>query len=133
MNAIEFQSWYVGEAEHEVLTEAKQKLAIDTAKVLANGPTVTGKQMAERLMENLEFDSRKLDEYQALQGKQPYRATKKFGRDIDHVHEACNDEIRGTWDAPEISEEELQAALFVASAQDILDRIPDKMNADLFF
>lgn len=133
MSVLDYWLWYQGAAVHEVLNEAKQKLTIDTAKVLADGPTVTGKQMAERLMENLEFDIRKLNEYQALLGKQPYQATKRFGRDIDHVHEACNDEIRGTWDAPEIGEEELQAAFFVASAQDILDRIPDKMNADLFF
>ena len=132
MSVLDYWLWYQGAAVHEVLNEAKQKLTIDTAKVLADGPTVTGKQMAERLMENMEFEARKLNEYPALLGRQPYQATKRFGRDIDHVHEACSDEIRSTWDRPQISEEEFQAALFVDAAKGVLDKIPDEMNADFF-
>ena len=73
-------------------------------QLLDGSKTITGEQMGERLMENLEFDGRQLDRYQARN----YQASKAHSREIERVHKACSEEIRGTWDVPQIGEQDLQ-------------------------
>ena len=120
-----YQLWYVGAAQHELLYDTKQSMAV---QLLDGSKTIMGKQMGERLMENLEFDGRQLDRYQARN----YQASKAHSREIDRVHKACSEEIRGTWDVPQIGEQDLQDVLFADAVGPELDKIPDAVKLELF-
>lgn len=71
---------------------------------------------------------RQLDRYQARN----YQASKAHSREIDRVHKACSEEIRGTWDVPQIGEQDLQDALFADAVGPELDKIPDAVKLELF-
>ena len=117
---------------HRVLNAAKQEAVIaDAYNLLGNG-TVTGKQMAERLLDNLEFDTKQQERY-ALQmrDKGTLEATKATSREIDKVHRLLGEEIRSKWDKPMISNEKLENALFLDAIQDELPDIEGKLVIDL--
>ena len=93
--------WYTGDGMHRVLNAAKQEAVITDAYNLLGNGTVTGKQMAERLLDNLKFDTKQQERY-ALQmrDKGTLEATKETSREIDKVHRLLGDEIRSKWDKP---------------------------------
>ena len=123
--------WYTGDSMHRVLNAAKQEAVITDAYNLLGNGTVTGKQMAERLLDNLEFDTRQQERY-ALQvrDKGTLEIAKNTSREIDKIHRLLGDEIRSKWDAP-ISNEQLENALFLDSIQDELKDIEGKIVVDL--
>lgn len=134
MKAIEaYELWYIGAAEHELMTASKNKMLVDTSLALLDSGVITGKQMAERLMTNLEFDTKQLDSYSRYNGSGSYSVSKAHSREIDRVHKACSDEIRATWDSSQISDKQLQDALFTDAAKPLLDQIPNEVKATLTF
>lgn len=133
MNAVKsYALWYTGDGMHRVLNAVKQEAVITDAYNLLGNGTVTGKQMAERLLDNLEFDTRQQERY-ALQmrDKGTLEATKATTREIDKVHRLLGDEIRGKWDKPMISNEKLENALFLDAIQDELPDIKNKIPIEL--
>lgn len=114
--------WYTGDGMHRVLNAAKQEAVITDAYNLLGNGTVTGKQMAERLLDNLEFDTKQQERY-ALQmrDKGTLEATKATSREIDKVHRLLGEEIRSKWDEP-ISNAKLGNALYLDAIQ---DKLPD--------
>lgn len=123
--------WYTGDGMHRVLNAAKQEAVITDAYNLLGNGTVTGKQMAERLLDNLEFDTKQQERY-ALQmrDKGTLEATKATSREIDKIHRLLGDEIRSKWDEP-ISNEQLENALYLDAIQDELPDIKSKMPIEL--
>lgn len=123
--------WYVGNGEHRVLNAAKQEATItDIYNLLGNG-TVTGKQMAERLLDNLEFDTKQQERYSIqLRDNGTLDAVKQTSREIDKVHMKLSEEIRSKWDKP-ISNEQLENALFLDAIQDELPDIEKKIPIEL--
>lgn len=123
--------WYTGDGMHRVLNAAKQEAVITDAYNLLGNGTVTGKQMAERLLDNLEFDTKQQERY-ALQmrDKGTLEATKATSREIDKIHRLLGDEIRSKWDEP-ISNEQLQNALYLDAIQDELPDIKNKIPIEL--
>ena len=117
---------------HRVLNAAKQEAVITDAYNLLGNGTVTGKQMAERLLDNLEFDTKQQERY-ALQmrDKGTLEATKATTREIDKIHRLLGEEIRSKWDKPMISNEKLENALFLDAIQDELPDIEGKLVIDL--
>ena len=115
-----------------MLNAAKQEAVITDAYNLLGNGTVTGKQMAERLLDNLEFDTKQQERY-ALQmrDKGTLEATKATSREIDKVHRLLGEEIRSKWDKPMISNEKLENALFLDAIQDELPDIEGKLVIDL--
>lgn len=124
--------WYTGDGLHRVLNAAKQEAVITDAYNLLGNGTVTGKQMAERLLDNLEFDTKQQERY-ALQmrDKGTLEATKATSREIDKVHRLLGDEIRSKWDKPIISDEQLENALYLDAIQDELPDIKNKIPIEL--
>lgn len=127
-----YDLWYTGDGLHRVLNAAKQEAVITDAYNLLGNGTVTGKQMAERLLDNLEFDTKQQERY-ALQmrDKGTLEATKATSREIDKVHRLLGDEIRSKWDKPIISDEQLENALYLDAIQDELPDIKNKIPIEL--
>lgn len=123
--------WYVGNGEHRVLNAAKQEATItDIYNLLGNG-TVTGKQMAERLLDNLEFDTKQQERYSIqLRDKGTLDAVKQTSREIDKIHFKLSEEIRSKWDKL-ISNEQLENALYLDAIQDELPDIKKKIPIEL--
>lgn len=124
--------WYTGDGMHRVLNAAKQEAVITDAYNLLGNGTVTGKQMAERLLDNLEFDTKQQERY-ALQmrDKGTLEATKATSTEIDKIHRLLGDEIRSKWDKPIISDEQLENALYLDAIQDELPDIKNKIPIEL--
>lgn len=114
-----------------MLNAAKQEARIsDIYNLLGNG-TVTGKQMAERMLDNLEFDTRQLESYSIqLRDKDTLDAVKQTSREIDKIHFKLSEEIRSKWDEP-ISNEKLENALYLDAIQDELPDIEKKIPIEL--
>lgn len=132
MNAVKsYALWYSGDGMHRVLNAAKQEARIsDIYNLLGNG-TVTGKQMAERMLDNLEFDTIQLEKYSIqLRDKDTLDAVKQTSREIDKIHFKLSEEIRSKWDEP-ISNEKLENALYLDAIQDELPDIKKKIPIEL--
>ncbi|RHB19129.1 hypothetical protein DW892_05050 [Collinsella sp. AM40-7AC] len=124
--------WYTGDGLHRVLNAAKQEAVITDAYNLLGNGTVTGKQMAERLLDNLEFDTKQQERYaMQIRDKGTLEATKATSREIDKVHRLLGDEIRSKWDKPIISDEQLENALYLDAIQDELPDIKNKIPIEL--
>lgn len=123
--------WYTGDGLHRVLNAAKQEATItDIYNLLGNG-TVTGKQMAERLLDNLEFDTKQQERYSIqMRDKGTLDAVKQTSREIDKIHMKLSEEIRSKWDKP-ISNEKLENALYLDAIQDGLPDIKKKIPIEL--
>lgn len=132
MNVTEcYKLWYVGNGAHSVLNAAKQEAVITDAYNLLGNGTVTGKQMAERLLDNLEFDTKQQERYSIqMRDKGALEVAKKTSREIDKVHRLLGQEIRSKWDEP-ISNEQLENALFLDAIKDELPDIEGKLVIDL--
>lgn len=126
-----YKLWYTGDGLHKVLNAEKQEAVITDAYNLLGTGTVTGKQMAERLLDNLNFDTRQQEHYSIQQrDKGAIEVTKKTNREIDKIHLKLGQEIRSKWDEP-ISNEQLENALFLDAIKDELKDIEDKIVIDL--
>lgn len=124
--------WYTGDGLHRVLNAAKQEAVITDAYNLLGNGTVTGKQMAERLLDNLEFDTKQQERYaMQIRDKGTLEATKATSREIDKVHRLLGEEIRSKWDKPIISDEQLENALYLDAIQDELPDIKNKIPIEL--
>lgn len=132
MNVTEcYKLWYTGDGLHRVLNAAKQEAVITDAYNLLGNGTVTGKQMAERLLDNLEFDTKQQERYSIqMRDKGALEVAKKTSREIDKVHRLLGEEIRSKWDKP-ISNEQLENALFLDAIKDELPDIEGKLVIDL--
>lgn len=119
-----YQVWYTGQAKHELFAEVMRQVKIDTAMAGLRSGTVTGKQMAERLLDEVAFSDKYLGMMKAASGMQSYQVTKMHGRDIDKVHMAKEKEIKSTWDVPEITEQQLEDAFFTDAAAPLLEKLP---------
>lgn len=123
--------WYTGDGMHRVLDAAKQEAVITDAYNLLGNGTVTGKQMAERLLDNLEFDTKQQERYAIqMRDKGTLEATKATSREIDKIHRLLGEEIRSKWDEP-ISNEKLENALYLDAIQDELPDIKRMIPIEL--
>lgn len=126
-----YKLWYTGDGLHKVLNAEKQEAVITDAYNLLGNGTITGKQMAERLLDNLNFDTRQQENYSIQQrDKGALEVAKKTNREIDKIHLKLGQEIRSKWDEP-ISNEQLENALFLDAIKDELKDIEDKIVIDL--
>ena len=119
-----YQLWYTGAAEHEILNETKRHIKINTALVGLNSGVVTGKQMAERILDNVAFTDSKIDQINSMSGQFNYSLSKLHTREIDKVHHIKENEIKATWDMPEITEQQLTDALFTDAVEPLLNTLP---------
>lgn len=132
MNVTEcYKLWYTGDGLHRLLNAEKQEAVITDAYNLLGNGTVTGKQMAERLLDNLNFDTRQQEHYSIQQrDKGAIEVAKKTSREIDKIHRKLGQEIRSKWGEP-ISNKQLENALFLDAIKDELKDIEGTIVIDL--
>lgn len=118
-----YQLWYTGAAKHELFYEAMRQVKIDTALASLKSGTVTGKQIAEKILDSVAFADKKIDAMKLSGGQQDYELTKIHGRDIDKVHKIKEEEIKSTWDVPLISEQQISDAFFADAAAPLLEKL----------
>lgn len=119
--------WYRVWNRHELLKDAQRQIMIDAV------PHATSKQMAEYLLNALDFDNRVSKRTRQLKqqaDKGSYQIDYAGDNQIDKIHEVCSEQIRSDWDAP-ISQEQFEETLFFDAVQDELRKIPEKVDVKL--
>lgn len=119
--------WYKVWNRHELLKNAQRQIIIDAV------PQASSKQMAEYLLNALDFDSRISKRTRQLKqqtDKGGYQADYVGDNQIEKIHEICSEQIRSDWDAP-ISQEQFEETLFLDAVQDELKKSPEKVDVKL--
>ena len=123
----EYFLWYKVWNRHELLKNAQRQIMIDGYQ------HADSKQMAEYLLNALDFDSRISKRTRQLEqqtDKGGYQADYVGDSQIEKVHEACSEQIRSDWDAP-ISQEQFEETLFLDAVQEELKKVPEKVDVKL--
>lgn len=119
--------WYKVWNTHELLKDAQRQIMIDAV------PHANSKQMAEYLLNALDFDNRISKRTRQLKqqtDKGGYQADYVGDNQIEKIHEICSEQIRSDWDAP-ISQEQFEETLFLDAVQDELKKFPEKVDVKL--
>lgn len=120
--------WYKVWNRHELLKDAQRQIMIDAV------PHATSKQMAEYLLNALDFDNRVSKRTRQLKqqaDKGSYQADYVGDAQIEKVHEICSEQIRSDWDTPQISQEQFEETLFLYAVQEELKKVPEKVDVKL--
>lgn len=120
--------WYKVWNRHELLKDAQRQIMIDAV------PHATSKQMAEYLLNALDFDNRISKRARQLKqqtDKGGYQADYVGDAQIEKVHEICSEQIRSDWDTPQISQEQFEETLFLDAVQEELKKVPEKVDVKL--
>lgn len=119
--------WYKVWNRHELLKDAQRQIMIDAV------PHATSKQMAEYLLNALDFDNRvskRIRQLKQQTDKGDYQADYVGENQIEKIHELCSEQIRSDWDAP-ISQEQFEETLFLDAVQEELKKVPEKVDVKL--
>lgn len=120
--------WYKVWNRHELLKNAQRQIMIDGYQ------HADSKQMAEYLLNALDFDSRISKRTRQLKqqtDKGGYQADYVGDNQIEKVHEICSEQIRSDWDTPQISQEQFEETLFLDAVQEELKKVPEKVDVKL--
>lgn len=120
--------WYKVWNRHELLKNAQRQIMIDAV------PHANSKQMAEYLLNALDFDNRLSKRTRQLKqqtDKGGYQADYVGDNQIEKIHEICSEQIRSDWDTPQISQEQFEETLFLDAVQDELEKVPEKVDVKL--
>ncbi len=119
--------WYKVWNRHELLKNAQRQIMINGYE------HATSKQMAERLLNALDFDnriSRRTRQLRQQSGDMSARTDYVGDNQIEKIHELCGEQIRSYWDAP-ISQEQFEETLFLDAVQGELKKVPEKVDTNL--
>lgn len=120
--------WYKVWNRHELLKNAQRQIMIDGYQ------HANSKQMAEYLLNALDFDSRISKRTRQLKqqtDKGGYQADYVGDAQIEKVHAICSEQIRSDWDTPQISQEQFEETLFLDAVQEELKKVPEKVDVKL--
>ena len=120
--------WYKVWNRHELLKNAHRQIMIDGYQ------HANSKQMAEYLLNALDFDSRISKRTRQLKqqtDKGGHQADYVGDAQIEKVHEICSEQIHSDWDTPQISQEQFEETLFLDAVQDELKKVPEKVNVNM--
>ena len=123
----EYFLWYKVWNRHELLKNAQRQIMIDAV------PHANSKQMAEYLLNALDFDSRISKRTRQLKqqtDKGGYQADYVGDNQIEKIHEVCSEQIRSDWDAP-ITQEQFEDTLLLDAMQEELKKVPEKVDVKL--
>lgn len=124
----EYFLWYKVWNRHELLKNAQRQIMIDGYQ------NANSKQMAEYLLNALDFDSRISKRARQLKqqtDKGGYQADYVGDNQIEKIHEICSEQIRSDWDTPQISQEQFEETLFLDAVQEELKKVPEKVDVKL--
>lgn len=129
MNIVEnYKLIYDGAGMHEILGLAKSQTYANAAK------QADSKALAEYFLDMARFDSDfrrshfiEAESYNA----QVSKSDTKLMRQIDHIHENCSQEIRGKWNKPQLSDDEVADILYADRIEKKLAEISGKKTFDI--
>lgn len=128
MNLInEYFLWYKVWNTHTLLKDAQRQIMIDGYE------HATSKQMAEYLLNAMDFDNRLSKKTRQLRQQtddMAMQADYVGDAQIEKVHQACSEQIRSDWDAP-ITQEQFEDTLLLDAIQDELKKVPEKVDVKL--
>lgn len=120
--------WYEDWNSHALLKNAKRQTMIGAYE------HATSKQMAEFLLNALDFDARASAPIRHMtrqaNGKKA-QADYVGDSQIEKIHKICGEQVRADWDAPQIDQEQFKKTLLLDAMQDKLKTIPDALNIQL--
>lgn len=123
----EYFLWYRVWNTHTLLKDAQRQIMIDGYE------HATSKQMAEYLLNAMDFDNRlskKTRQLRQQSGDMSAQADYVGDAQIEKVHQACGEQIRSDWDAP-ITQEQFEDTLLLDAIQDELKKVPEKVDVKL--
>lgn len=123
----EYFLWYRVWNTHLLLKDAQRQIMIDGYE------HATSKQMAEYLLNAMDFDNRlskKTRQLRQQSGDMSAQADYVGDAQIEKVHQACSEQIRSDWDAP-ITQEQFEDTLLLDAIQDELKKAPEKVDVKL--
>ncbi len=123
----EYFLWYRVWNTHSLLKDAQRQIMIDGYE------HATSKQMAEYLLNAMDFDNRlskKTRQLRQQSGDMSAQADYVGDAQIEKVHQACGEQIRSDWDAP-ITQEQFEDTLLLDAIQDELKKVPEKVDVKL--
>ena len=119
--------WYRVWNTHTLLKDAQRQIMIDGYE------HATSKQMAEYLLNAMDFDNRlnkKTRQLRQQTDDMAMQADYVGDAQIEKVHQACSEQIRSDWDAP-ITQEQFEDTLLLDAIQDELKKLPEKVDVKL--
>jgi len=119
--------WYRVWNTHTLLKDAQRQIMIDGYE------HATSKQMAEYLLNAMDFDNRlnkKTRQLRQQTDDMAMQADYVGDAQIEKVHQACSEQIRSDWDAP-ITQEQFEDTLLLDAIQDELKKVPEKVDVKL--
>lgn len=119
--------WYRVWNTHTLLKDAQRQIMIDGYE------HATSKQMAEYLLNAMDFDNRlnkKTRQLWQQTDDMAMQADYVGDAQIEKVHQACSEQIRSDWDAP-ITQEQFEDTLLLDAIQDELKKVPEKVDVKL--
>lgn len=119
--------WYRVWNTHTLLKDAQRQIMIDGYE------HATSKQMAEYLLNAMDFDNRLNKRTRQLRQQtddMAMQADYVGDAQIEKVHQACSEQIRSDWDAP-ITQEQFEDTLLLDAIQDELKKVPEKVDVKL--
>ena len=119
--------WYRVWNTHTLLKDAQRQIMIDGYE------HATSKQMAEYLLNAMDFDNRlnkKTRQLRQQTDDMAMQADYVGDAQIEKVHQACSEQIRSDWDAP-ITQEQFEDTLLLDAIQDELKKVPEKADVKL--
>lgn len=123
----EYFLWYRVWNTHSLLKDAQRQIMIDGYE------HATSKQMAEYLLNAMDFDNRlskKTRQLRQQSGDMSAQADYVGDTQIEKVHQTCSEQIRSDWDAP-ITQEQFEDTLLLDAIQDELKKAPEKVDVKL--
>jgi hypothetical protein len=123
----EYFLWYRVWNTHALLKDAQRQIMIDGYE------HATSKQMAEYLLNAMDFDNRLSKKTRQLRQQtddMAIQADYVGDAQIEKVHQACSEQIRSDWDAP-ITQEQFEDTLLLDAIQDELKKVPEKVDVKL--
>ena len=123
----DYYLWYKVWNRHELLKNAQRQIMINGYE------HATGKQMAEYLLNAMDFDNRlskKTRQLRQQSGDMSVQADYVGDAQIEKVHQVCSEQIRSDWDAP-ITQEQFEDTLLLDAIQDELKKVPKKVDVKL--
>ena len=124
-----YQVWYKAQTQvHDMLLLAGMQGRTALAKKMIQQASTEeeGKRAAEYIMRLMRFDADRLKHAHKSLGKYGVNVDSMIDAEIEHVHQACSEEIRAKWSRPYMDDKGFEDYLYQHSVGPCLaDALPD--------
>lgn len=128
-NTQYYQVWYKAQMQmHDMMQLAGMQGRTALAKKMIRDASTEeeGKRCAEYIMRLMRFDADRLKHAHKSLGKYGVNVDSMIDAEIEHVHQACSEEIRAKWSKPYMDDKGFEEYLYQHSVGPCLaDALPD--------